>query len=56
MEATLDQRFPYKESESASLPRPTDGFLDLGRLGLVLEPLIQGKWKLARALQSAFGF
>ena len=24
-----------------SLSRPADGFLDLGRLGLVLEPLIQ---------------
>ena len=31
--------------EVRSLARPADGILDLGRLGLVLEPLIQGiKW------------
>ena len=43
---TLDPRFPYKESEERdhfhSLARPTNGFLDFGRLGLVLGPLIQG--------------
>ena len=52
---TLDQRFPYKESEErdhslASLARPTDGFSDFGRLGLVLGPLIQGKKEVARSL------
>ena len=30
------------ETFVASLAHPADGFLDLGRMGLVLEPLIQG--------------
>ena len=44
-EDTLDQRFPYKESEERTDLRSLvlrTVFLDLGRLGLVLEPLIQG--------------
>ena len=30
------------QSSPTKIARPVDGFLNLGRLGLVLEPLIQG--------------
>ena len=33
-----------------SVARPADGFLNLGRLGLVLEPLIQGRLTLTTNL------
>ena len=47
-----DQRFPYptKKAKKASLTRPAVRFLDLGRLGLVLEPLIQVKSQLCQSL------
>ena len=34
-----------KKGTFASLARPKDGFLDFGRLGLVLGPLIQGRMR-----------
>ena len=39
----------------ASLARPADGFLDLGRMGLVFEPLIQGKISVDYALKETSG-
>ena len=46
--ATCIRGSPTKKAKkgTASLARPTDGFLDFRLLGLVLGPLIQGnKWR-----------
>ena len=34
---------PWIRGSLIKIARPADGFLDLGHLGLVLEPLIQGR-------------
>ena len=36
-------RFTQDQSSPTKIARPGDGFLNLGHLGLILEPLIQGR-------------